>query len=75
MRDPMPETQIELPRFSYSVEEAAKMFGVSRSHIFKLMRTGELRRSKIGSKTVVHRDEVARFAAALAGGGAHGEAA
>ena len=59
-----------LPRLTYGVDEVAQIFGVSRSVVFELLRDGALKRSKILGRTVVHRDEVQRFAASLKEGAA-----
>ncbi len=40
---------------SVSVEEAARLLGLGRSNLFKLMESGELRSVKVGSRRLVPR--------------------
>lgn len=47
-----------------SVSEAAEVLGVSKRTVFLLLASGELTRRKIRRRTVIHRDDVIRFAAA-----------
>jgi excisionase family DNA binding protein len=46
-----------------SVPEAAEVLGVSRRTLFLLLQSGELTRRKIRRRTVIHRDDLIRFAA------------
>lgn len=46
-----------------SVSEAAELLGVSKRTLFLLLRSGELTRRKVRRRTVIHRDDVIRFAA------------
>jgi excisionase family DNA binding protein len=46
-----------------SVPEAAELLGVSKRTLFLLLRSGELTRRKVRRRTVIHRDDVIRFAA------------
>ena len=41
-----------------SAKETADLLGVSRSHIFRLLRDGTLTRIKIGGRTLIKRAEV-----------------
>ncbi|MEP9370597.1 helix-turn-helix domain-containing protein [Mesorhizobium sp. KR1-2] len=70
VRDPILNTETttevaDLPRLAYSIDEFARMFGISRSAVFDLLKSGEVRRSKILTRTVIHASEVRRFAACL----------
>jgi excisionase family DNA binding protein len=50
-----------------SVHEAAELLGVSKRTVYLLLATGELARSKVRRRTMIHRDEVIRFAAGAGG--------
>ena len=50
-----------------SVSEAAELLGVSKRTVFLLLRSGELTRRKVRRRTVIHRDDVIRFAATAGG--------
>ena len=41
-----------------SAKETADLLGVSRSHIFRLLRDGTLTRIKVGGRTLIRRTEV-----------------
>lgn len=56
----------QLKKLTYSAEEVAELFGISRSAVFDLFRTGQIKRSKILTRTVVTADEVRRFYSSLA---------
>jgi excisionase family DNA binding protein len=45
-------------KLAYSVEEAAKALSVGRTTIFDLLKSGALRRVKIGAKTVIPRSSL-----------------
>lgn len=70
-RAPSEKTNIEfgqheqLQKLTYSAEEVAELFGISRSAVFDLFRTGQIKRSKILTRTVVTADEVRRFYSTL----------
>jgi len=51
------------PKLLLSVHEAAELLGVSKRTVYLLLATGELARSKVRRRTMIHRDEVIRFAA------------
>jgi excisionase family DNA binding protein len=46
-----------------SVPEAAKLLGVSERTLFLLLASGDLTRRKVRRRTMIHRDDVIRFAA------------
>jgi excisionase family DNA binding protein len=48
---------------SVSVEEAARLFGLGRSNLFKLIESGELRSVKVGSRRLVPRLALEEFLA------------
>lgn len=45
-------------KLAYSPAEAAEALGVGRSTVFDLMKSGKLRRVKIGAKTVIPRSSL-----------------
>lgn len=46
------------------VEAAAVLLGIGRSTMYDLIKRGEITVVKIGRRTLIHRDEVERFARA-----------
>jgi excisionase family DNA binding protein len=46
-------------RLAYSVAEAAAEIGVGRTTIYELIKAGELKIVKIGSRTLVRHDDLA----------------
>jgi excisionase family DNA binding protein len=46
-----------------SVPEAAAVLGLSTRTVYLLLASGELTRRKVRRRTVIHRDDVIRFAA------------
>jgi len=50
-------------RLAYRVEELAAAFGVSRWTVDRIIRSGELETTKVGSLTVITADEVERYLA------------
>jgi excisionase family DNA binding protein len=50
-------------RLAYSVAELAASFGVSRWTIDRIIRSGELETTKVGSLTIITREEVERYLA------------
>ncbi|WP_288017010.1 helix-turn-helix domain-containing protein [Blastomonas sp.] len=47
-----------MPRMTYRIDEVAKMLGLSRTTIFKLMADGELPRVKVGARTLIRAADV-----------------
>ena len=56
----------EPERLAYSVDEAAAVLGVARETIYELIRSGELRSRKAGSRRIIGRHHLLEF---LDGGG------
>ncbi len=54
----------QLPRYAYSVEEAAHQIGVGRSKIFELIKEGKLSAVKVGARTLVPDAALVYFLAA-----------
>jgi len=50
-------------RLLLSVPEAAELLGLSTRTVYLLLASGELARGKVRRRTVLHRDDVIRFAA------------
>lgn len=48
-------------RLAYSVDEAAIVLGVARETIYELIRTGELRSRKAGSRRIIGRHHLIEF--------------
>ncbi len=57
---------MEPERLAYSVDEAAAVLGIARETIYELIRSGELRSRKAGSRRIIGRHHLLEF---LDGGG------
>ncbi len=55
----------ELPRFSFTPDEAAESTGFSRTRIFQAIRNEELTARKDGKSTVIETDELLRWLRSL----------
>jgi len=44
-----------------NVEEAAQLLGTSRSTVFRLLRSGEIKRVKLRGRTIIFRSEIDRL--------------
>jgi excisionase family DNA binding protein len=51
------------PPLSVSVDEAARLLGLGRSNVFKLLESGEIRSVKVGSRRLVPRKALEEFLA------------
>ena len=51
----------EPERLAYSVDEAAAVLGVARETVYELIRTGELRSRKAGSRRIIGRHHLLEF--------------
>lgn len=45
----------------YRIDEAAKMLAISRSALYELLATGQIKKLKIGSRSVIAAAELERF--------------
>jgi excisionase family DNA binding protein len=52
-------------RLAYSVDEAAEVIGVSRDHIYDLLRTGLLRSVKSGRRRLITKGQLEAYLAGL----------
>ena len=50
-------------RLAYSVDEAAKVTGLSRDLLYDQMRTGKLGYLKVGRRRIITREQLAQFLA------------
>jgi len=48
-------------KLSYTVDEAARAIGVSRSTVYKLFRIGELRNFRWGGRVLIHRLDLSAY--------------
>jgi excisionase family DNA binding protein len=51
------------PKLLLSVPEAADVLGVSKRTVYLLLASGDLARKKVRRRTMIHREDVIRFAA------------
>jgi excisionase family DNA binding protein len=51
----------EQARLAYSVDEAAEVLGLARETIYELIRTGQLRSRKAGSRRIIGRHHLLEF--------------
>lgn len=49
---------MNLPRMTYRIDEVAEMTGLGRTTIFALLKQGDLRRVKIGARTLILASDV-----------------
>ena len=56
-----PPSQAEPERLAYSVDEAAAVLGVARETIYELIRTGQLRSRKAGSRRIIGKHHLLAF--------------
>lgn len=47
------ETEVAIPRIAYSFDEAARATGLSRRSLERAVARGELRRVKVGKRSVI----------------------
>ncbi len=66
MSDPAPnptrrKTRAAQPRVAVSIPEAAEMLSLSVNSVWRLLRSGELHRIKIGRRSLVAVDDIQAF--------------
>jgi excisionase family DNA binding protein len=52
-----------MPPLSFSVDEAARLLGLGRSNLFKLLESGEIRSVKVGTRRLVPHKALEEFLA------------
>jgi excisionase family DNA binding protein len=55
------DTVIEVSPRALSLDEACKVLGVSRTHVFSLMKSGELKSFKIGARRLFRYSDLEAF--------------
>ena len=53
--------QLSEHRMAWSVDEAASLIGISRRLLYELLRSGQLRSVKIGSRRLIRQQDLERF--------------
>ena len=48
-------------KLSYSINEAAQAIGLSRSSLYLHVKAGNVRTFKIGARTLIRREDLAKF--------------
>lgn len=59
-------SQDNIPRLTYSVDEAAAAAGISRATVYRLIGSRQLRTVKLGDRRLVPRDELMRLCTPIA---------
>ena len=59
---------MDTERIAISVTEAARLLGLSRPTVYKLIRREDFPVIRVGSRTLIHRDKLEMWAAAQAEG-------
>ena len=62
-------TRLETQSAAFGVDETARFLGVSSSSVWRALRAGSLKRTRIGGRTLIRRVDAERFLDACAGGG------
>jgi excisionase family DNA binding protein len=52
-----------IPTLLFSIPEVADLLGVRKRTVFLLLESGDLKRRKVRRRTMIHRDDIVRFAA------------
>jgi excisionase family DNA binding protein len=61
-QDAMMQTPDLTHKLLLSVAESAELLGLSKRTVYLLLASGELQRRKVRRRTMIHRDDVIRFA-------------
>jgi excisionase family DNA binding protein len=48
-------------RIAFSVTELAELLGISRQHIWNSIRIGDIKKAKLGRRTLIHKSEVEKL--------------
>ena len=60
--------QVPADKLAYGIDEAVDAIGVSRSKLYELIASGELKIVKLGRRTLILRAELERFLKSLSAG-------
>jgi excisionase family DNA binding protein len=58
---------VELPPIFVTVNDAKRLLAIGHTHIYKLMKSGEIEKVKSGGKTLIVYGSVVRYAESLKG--------
>ena len=53
-------------RVAFSVAELAELLGISKQHIWNSIRNGDIKKTKLGRRTLIHKSEVEKLFQQLA---------
>jgi len=53
-------------RVAFSVAELAELLGISKQHIWNSIRNGDIKKTKLGRRTLIHKSEVDKLFQQLA---------
>jgi predicted DNA-binding transcriptional regulator AlpA len=67
MRPELSHSHPRLERAAYSIPEFAARYGLSRASIYRMAKRGQLKLTKIGSRTVILTADEAKMVAKLEG--------
>jgi excisionase family DNA binding protein len=59
------QTLTEAAKIAYTVDDAARVIGVSRGFVYTLFKSGALTARKAGRRTLVTRDDLVRYLESL----------
>lgn len=45
-------------RMAFSVAEVSEILGISIQHVWNLLRSGDIKKSKLGRRTLIHKTEL-----------------
>ena len=48
-------------RIAFSVTELAELLGISKQHIWNSIRIGDIKKAKLGRRTLIHKSEVEKL--------------
>ena len=53
-------------RVAFSVAELSELLGISKQHIWNSIRNGDIKKTKLGRRTLIHKSEVDKLFQQLA---------
>ena len=54
-------TQSTIEKLYYSPQEAAEVLSLSRPHLYRLVKRGDIKAVKFGARVLIPRDEIAKM--------------